>query len=150
MRVLRVVALIASLFALEGCVGVALTAGTLAGGAGLDHAIRGVNYKTFATPLPELRLATLKSLNRMAMDVTEERREERREKRGWAIGASTTNRDIDIEFESITHLATRIRVVVSKGAFFLRDGVTSAEIIARTAETLDRQTARADLAQARR
>ena len=146
MRVLRVVALIASLFALEGCVGVALTAGTLAGGAGLDHAIRGVNYKTFATPLPELRLATLKSLNRMAMDVTEERRE----KRGWAIGASTTNRDIDIEFESITHLATRIRVVVSKGAFFLRDGVTSAEIIARTAETLDRQTARADLAQARR
>lgn len=141
MRVLRVVALIASFFALEGCVGVALTAGTLAGGAGLDHAIRGVNYKTFATPLPELRLATLKSLNRMAMDVTEDR--------GWAIEASTTNRDIDIEFESITHLATRMRVVVSKGAFFLRDGATSAEIIARTAETLDRQTARADLAQAR-
>jgi hypothetical protein len=118
-----------------------LTAGTLAGGAGLDHAIRGVNYKTFATPLPELRLATLKSLNRMAMDVTEDR--------GWAIEASTTNRDIDIEFESITHLATRMRLVVSKGAFFLRDGATSAEIIARTAETLDRQTARADLAQAR-
>jgi len=141
MRVLRVVALIASFFALEGCVGVALTAGTLAGGAGLDHAIRGVNYKTFATPLPELRLATLKSLNRMAMDVTEDR--------GWAIEASTTNRDIDIEFESITHLATRMRLVVSKGAFFLRDGATSAEIIARTAETLDRQTARADLAQAR-
>ena len=146
MRVLRVVALIASFFALEGCVGVALTAGTLAGGAGLDHAIRGVNYKTFATPLPELRLATLKSLNRMAMDVTEERREDR----GWAIEASTTNRDIDIEFESITHLATRMRLVVSKGAFFLRDGATSAEIIARTAETLDRQTARTDLAQARR
>jgi hypothetical protein len=123
-----------------------LTAGTLAGGAGLEHAIRGVNYETFATPLPELRLATLKSLNRMAMDMTEERREDR----GWAIEASTTNRDIDIEFESITHLATRMRVVVSKGVFFLRDGATGAEIIARTAETLDRQTARADLAQVRR
>ena len=146
MRVLRVIALIASLFALEGCAGVALTAGTLAGGAGLEHAIRGVNYETFATPLPELRLATLKSLNRMAMDMTEERREDR----GWAIEASTTNRDIDIEFESITHLATRMRVVVSKGVFFLRDGATGAEIIARTAETLDRQTARADLAQVRR
>ena len=54
-------------------------------------------------------------------------------------------REIDIEFESITHLATRMRVVVSKGAFFLRDGATGAEIIARTVETLDHQTARADL-----
>ena len=146
MRVLRVFALIASLFALEGCAGVALTAGTLAGGAGLDYAIRGVNYKTFATPLPQLRLATLKSLNHMAMDVTDERREDR----GWAIEASTKNREIDIEFESITHLATRMRVVVSKGAFFLRDGATGAEIIARTVETLERQVARADLARARR
>ena len=142
MRVLRVVALITSIFALGGCAGVALTAGTLAGGVGLDHAIRGVNYKTFAAPLAELRLATLKSLNRMAMDVTEDRRQDG----GWTILASTTKREIDIEFESVTHLATRMRVVVSKGAFFIRDGATGAEIIARTVETLDHQTARADLA----
>ncbi len=146
MRVLRVVALITSLFALGGCASVVLTAGTLAGGVGLDHAIRGVNYKTFAAPLAELRLATLKSLNRMAMDVTEDRRQDG----GWTILASTTNREIDIEFESVTHLATRMRVVVSKGAFFLRDGATGAEIIARTDETLDHQTARADLAREER
>ncbi len=141
MRVLRVVALITTLFTLGGCAGIALTAGTLAGGAGLDHAIRGVNYKTFAAPLAELRLATLKSLNRMAMDVTEDRREED----GWAIRARATKREIDIELEAITALATRIRVVVTNGAFFLRDGATGAEIIARTVETLDYQTARADL-----
>ena len=39
---------------------------------------------------------------------------------------------------------------VSKGAFFLRDGATGAEIIARTVEMLDHQTARADLARVRR
>jgi hypothetical protein len=142
MRVLKAFALFASIIVLQGCAGVALTAGTLAGGAGLDHAIRGVNYKTFAAPLPQLRLAALKSLNHMAMDVTDEHREDR----GWSIEASTKNRDIDIEFEAITHLATRMRVVVSKGAFFLRDGATGAEIIARTSETLDRQTAHADFA----
>ncbi len=144
MRVLRVVALIAGLFALGGCAAVALTAGSLAGGAGLDHALRGINYKTFATPLAELRLATLKSLNRMAMDVTEDRPEDG----GWTILARASKRDIDIELESVTHLATRMRVVVSTGVFFLRDGATGAEIIARTAETLDHQTARANLDQA--
>ncbi len=146
MRILRVVALITSLLALGGCASVALTAGGLAGGVGLDHAIRGVNYKTFATPLAELRLATLKSLNRMAMDVTEDRREQD----GWTIEARATKREIDIELESITHLATRMRVVVSNGAFFLRDGATGAEIIARTVELLDHQTARVDLARDRR
>ena len=146
MRILRVVALITSLFALGGCASVALTAGGLAGGASLDHAMRGVNYKTFATPLAELRLAALKSLNRMAMDVTEDRREDA----GWTILARASNRGIDIELESITHLATRMRVVVSRGAFFLRDGATGAEIIARTVETLDYQTARADLTHERR
>ena len=141
MRILRVVALISSLLALGGCASVALTAGGLAGGIGLDHAIRGVNYKTFATPLAELRLATLRSLNRMAMDVTEDHREDG----GWAIVARASKREIDIELESITRLATRMRVVVSTGAFFLRDGATGAEIIARTVEMLDHQTARADL-----
>ncbi len=141
MRVLRVVALLTGLLALEGCAGVALTAGSLADGAGLDHALRGVNYKTFAAPLAHLRLATLKSLNRMAIDVIDDRRDGD----GWAILARTPNREIDIELESVTHRATKMRVVVSKGAFFLRDGSTGAEIIARTVETLDRQTARADL-----
>ena len=62
-----------------------------------------------------------------------------------SILARASNREIDVEFESITRVATRMRVVVSKGAFFLRDGATGAEIIARTAEMLDRQTARAEL-----
>ncbi len=141
MRVLRVVALITGLLALQGCVGVALTAGSLVGGAGLDHALRGVNYKTFATPLADLRLATLKSLNRMGMDVTEDRREED----GWSITARAPSRDIDIELEEITRVATRMRVVVSNGAFFIRDGATGAEIIARAVETLDRQLALAEI-----
>ncbi len=141
MRVLRVVALITGLLALQGCVGVALTAGSLVGGAGLDHALRGVNYKTFATPLADLRLATLKSLNRMAMDVTEDRREED----GCAIAARAPCSDIDIELEEITRVATRMRVVVSNGAFFIRDGATGAEIIARAVETLDRQMALAEI-----
>ncbi len=48
--------------------------------------------------------------------------------------------------DRIAPLATRMRVVVTKGAFFLTDGATGSEIIARAAETLDHQTARVDLA----
>ena len=42
-------------------------------------------------------------------------------------------------------MATRMRVVVSNGAFFIRDGATGAEIIARAVETLDRQLALAEI-----
>ncbi len=138
MHIVRVAALIAALFAVHGCAAIAVTAGGLAGGAGVDHTMNGISYKTFSTSMPKLRLATLKALNKMAMDVTADEKTEK----GWKIEAKATERKINIAFESLTKRATRMRVIVDKGQWFLKDAATGNEIIIMTAETLRRQSAR--------
>lgn len=134
MRLLRVVALLGVVSGLGGCASLALTAGGIAGGAGIDHTLSGIAYKTFAEPLPTVRLATLKTLNRMAMDVTKD--EQPVERTEWAITAAAADRIIDIELEPVTQRTTRMRVVVHKGDIFFKDAATGTEIIVQTAETL--------------
>ncbi|MEE8562867.1 MAG: hypothetical protein V3S92_04525, partial [Alphaproteobacteria bacterium] len=50
---------------LAGCAGAALTVGGIAGSTGVNHTLGGIVYKTFTTPMKDLRVATLKTLNRM-------------------------------------------------------------------------------------
>lgn len=138
MHILRVAALIASLFAFQGCAAIALTAGGLAGGAGVDHTMNGITYKTFSTSMPKLRLAALKALNKMAMGVTADEKTEK----GWKIVAKAKERKINIAFEALTKRATRMRVVVDKGEWFFKDAATGTEIIKVTMETLHRRSAR--------
>ena len=134
----RLVPVILSALILQGCAAIALTAGGLAAGQGIDHTLTGITYKTFSAPMNRLRLATLKTLHRLDMKVTDDSKTED----GRIILATAAARKIEIEFEILTKRATRMRVIVSKGAI-LKDSATATEIIIQTAETLDRETSTA-------
>ena len=134
----RLVPVILSALILQGCAAIALTAGGLAAGQGIDHTLTGITYKTFSAPMNKLRLATLKTLHRLDMKVTDDTKT----KEGRIIRATAASRKIEIEFEVLTRRATRMRVIVSKGAI-LKDSATATEIIIQTAQVLDAQAARA-------
>lgn len=133
MTVFRAAALVLGLLALQGCAAIALTAGSVVAGAGVDHTMSGIVYKTFASSLAEMRLATLKTLKRMDMEVV---RDEKIDD-GWEIEAIALERTIDIEFEALTRRTTRMRVVANKGNIFFKDSATATEIIIQTAEAID-------------
>ncbi len=118
---------------LSGCAAVALTAGGLAAGAGVNHTLSGIAYKTFNDDLETLRIATLITLEQMAMEVTDDTATDE----GWEIIAIAAEREIDIELERLTERATRMRVVANEGEIFFKDSATATEIILLTAENLE-------------
>jgi hypothetical protein len=126
-----IVAVLAAL-SLGGCAAVAMTAGTLAASAGVNHTLSGIAYKTFNDDLETLRIATLITLEQMAMEVTEDTATDE----GWEIIAVAAEREIDIELEMLTARATRMRVVANEGEIFFKDSATATEIILLTAENL--------------
>lgn len=130
--VLRVVAVIALAISVQGCTAVALTAGGIAGSAGVEQTLNGIKYKTFGSPLANVRLATLKALHHLAMKV----KDDHKTKTGWQINATALNRDIDITLVAITSRSTRMRVVVNDGDIFFKDAATGNEIIIQTADAL--------------
>lgn len=129
---LRAIALIVSLLTVQGCSSVALTVGSMAADQGVEHALSGISYKTFATSMDDMRVATFYTLDRMDMDVTDQVKTES----GWEIIAFAYNRTIEIELEALSKRATRMRVVVNQGGLFFKDAATATEIIVQTAETL--------------
>ena len=133
MGLLRVAFAIAATALLFGCAPIALTAGSIAGSAGVNHTMNGIAYKTFTTPVKAMRVAALKTLNRMEMQVTQDNQTEE----GWLIGATAADRRIAIELEELTPATTRMRVVTNKGDFFFKDGATSTEIILQTAQVVE-------------
>lgn len=140
---------LAGAVALQGCAGAGLTlfgvgAGVSAGTA-VDHTLSGVAYKTFTTPLPELRTATLHTLDRMAFKVVDDQSAEF----GHAIKAKAEERDILIELERLTSRTTRMRVTADQAGLLLRDRATATEIVVQTVYTLDdRQYAKVKKAEA--
>jgi len=123
--------------AVQGCAGAGLTlfgvgAGVTAG-TSVDHTLSGIAYKTFTTPLPELRTATLHTLDRMAFKVTEDQPAEF----GHQIKATAEARDILVEFERLTPQTTRMRVTADQAGLLLRDRATATEIVVQTVYTLD-------------
>ncbi len=127
-----VAALLLVSVALPGCAAVALTAAGVAGGAGVNHTLRGIAYKTFNNSLAELRAGTLRTLEDMDMTVIEDSETED----GWEIRATAIEREIDIELERLTKRATRMRVVANEGEIFFKDAATATEIIIMTAENI--------------
>ncbi len=110
-------------------------------GTGVDYTLNGIAYKTFVTPLPTVRQATLNSLNRMGMKVVKDAKSDS----GWTITATAMDRSIDIDLERVTSRTTRMRVVANNGIIF-KDRATEAAIIDETAGALDRRaTAQANL-----
>lgn len=117
---------------LGGCAGAALTAGGIAGSTGVNHTLNGIVYKTFTAPMKELRVATLKSLKKMQIKVTGDKKADY----GWRIEGTAFDRTIGIELERLTPAATRMRVITDEGAIF-KDSATSTEIIIQTARQLE-------------
>lgn len=136
MRQARFATAIAAAFLAFGCAPIAMTAGGIVGSAGVNHTMNGIAYKTFTSPVKAMRVATLKTLNRMEMDISQDSKTED----GWLIAARATDRTIAIELEELTPATTRMRVVTNKGDFFFKDGATSTEIILQTAQVIDSAT----------
>jgi Protein of unknown function (DUF3568) len=138
MKMLRVAAPITLGLLLQGCAAAAIgitlaTAGAGAGmTAGVEHTLNGIVYKTFAAPANQVRFATLKTLDRMGMPLTDDQKTDT----GWKLSASAKDRSVDVEIESLTDMATRIRVVANEGIIFFKDSATATEIILQTAQTL--------------
>lgn len=142
-RKFRFVAIIGGALLLQGCASAGLTllsigTGTVAG-AGVNHTLSGMSYKTFNSSISELVSATDLALVRMAIEVDDMTEVEN----GRLIHARANDREIEIEFEELTPRTTRMRVVAKRG-FILRDAATSTEIIIQTLAALDEQFARAN------
>jgi len=133
--------LVLSALGLAGCAaGIGLTllgvGAGISGGTGVNYTLDSVAYKTFAASEPELRSATLRTLKRMAMDVTAKQTTET----GSEITASAGDRTVEIELDRITAKTSRMRVVVKQGWIF-RDRATAGELILQTVRTLDNGSA---------
>lgn len=124
------------LLATQGCAAVGLTflgvSAGVAGGTGTSYTLDSVAYRTFTTPLDDLRRATQGALKRM--DITVQTDETTAE--GRRLVAQASDRSIDIELERLTARTTRMRVSVKHGWFF-RDRATAGEIVAQTERSVD-------------
>jgi len=128
--------LLLSALGLQRCAGIGLAlfgvGAGISGGTGVNYTLDSVAYRTFAASEPDLRAATLKTLKRMAMDVTAKQMTET----GSEITAAAGDRTVEIELDRITARTSRMRVVVKKG-WILRDRATAGELIVQTARVLD-------------
>lgn len=129
---LRLMAIVIGISALPGCAALALSAGSLAAGSGVNHTLNGISYKTFNNSMDEVRGATLATLAQMDMKVGHDAVTED----GWKITATAAKREIEIELERLTNQTTQMRVVTHEGEIFFKDSATSTEIILITADNL--------------
>lgn len=116
---------------LAGCDPVSLTVFGVGTATGVQHTLNGITYKTFTAPLPQVRAATINSLNHMGIKVAS--REKTKE--GEVIKASASERQIEIELDAITPSTTRMRTSVRNGIFM--DSATGTEIILQTEKALN-------------
>jgi len=124
---LRNLALVAvSCAALAGCEAAALTALGIGASTGVSHTLSGITYRTFAEPMPKVKSASLKALNRMQIKVAGGGKIDN----GESIKANAADREINIELEALSPNTTRMRVTASQG--FFKDSATATEIIMQT------------------
>lgn len=129
---------VVSLLGTQGCAAVGLT--LLGVGAGVSSAtgvaytLDSIAYKTFTTPVEGLHGATVKTLRRMDVAVTEDTATES----GRKIVAVAADRTIDIELDRLTAKTSRMRVNAKQGWLF-KDRATATEIIVQTERTLENE-----------
>lgn len=121
-------AVAASATALSGCAAVALTAVGVGMATGVSHTLGGIVYKTFAAPQPKVRRSTVAALGRMQITVVESKQDGNRE----VITARASDRNIEVEIESLTPNTTRVAVTAIKDGGIIRDAATATEIILQT------------------
>jgi hypothetical protein len=132
--------LLAAMLQLSACAapaGLALFSAStgVAMGTSVDYTLNGIAYKTFVSPLPTVRQATLNGLNRMGIKIIQEKKSDT----GWTIAATAEGREIDIDLERLTGRTTRMRVVATNNVIF-KDRATEAAIIDEAADMLDHRS----------
>lgn len=132
--------LLAAMLQLSACAapaGLALFSAStgIAMGTSVDYTLNGIAYKTFVSPLPTVRQATLSGLNRMGIKVVQDKKSDT----GWTIAATAEGREIDIDLERLTARTTRMRVVATNSVIF-KDRATEAAIIDEAADMLDHRS----------
>ena len=133
-RLVTIALILAALFALPGCAAVALSAVGPAAEFGFDHALSDSTAKTYTASLNHMRLAALKSLSRMEMDVTRDEGDAEE----WEIEAEATDSTIVVELRALTAKTTRVEVSAGDIIPFFQDDATAEEVVAQMSEALDR------------
>ena len=128
----KILVLAIALLGLQGCAAVALTLGGTAAKAGIEHALNSVSDKTFANSLTEMKLATLDTLQRMDMEITDMIETSS----GVEILAEAKTRSISVELEYLTHNTTRMEVSANRQFLFFKDKATAVAITEETGLTL--------------
>ena len=117
---------------LSGCEPLSLALLGIGSSAGVSHHMNGVAYRTFTEPMPKVERAARLALKRMEIEIAETEKTDT----GALIKAKTSTREIEIEIESITPSATRIRAVARKDGGLFVDGATATEIVSQTGRVL--------------
>ena len=127
---LRILALPALAGVLAACDPLTLTALAVGAGAGVQHTMSGIAYKTFSSPMPKVRTAVNGALTHMDIKVGATEKIDN----GVRIKARAADRDIEIELEALTSKTTRMRSTARNGIFM--DSATATEIILQTEKQL--------------
>ena len=105
-------------------------------GAGASTAIRynidGVASRTFTAPAAAVKNASLAAIERMGLTLDSTIPFDN----GETIYAKAPNREIEIDVETITKHATRVRII-AKGGSFLYDNATAVELVQQTERLLE-------------
>jgi hypothetical protein len=117
---------------LSGCAGVGATLAGVGAGVGASHQLGGIKYKTFTEPLPTVDKATMVALKRMAIKIGSIEKTTN----GKIIKAKASDRNIEIELESLTRNTTRMRSVARTNGGIIVDSATGVEIIIQTEKAL--------------
>ena len=121
-----------ALLLMSGCLAVGATLAGVGAGIAASHQIGGIHYKTFTEPLPTVEKATRVALKRMAIEVGSVERTTN----GKIIMAKASDRNIEIELESLTPNTTRMRSVARKNGGIIVDSATGVQIIIQTEKAL--------------
>ena len=113
---------------LQGCAAVALTAAGVGMATAVSHTLGGYVFKTFAAPHTKVRQSTVAALTRMQIRIVDSKQDGNKE----VIRARASDREIELEIESLTPNTTRLAVTASKNGGMIRDSATATEIILQT------------------
>ncbi len=116
----------------SGCAAVGIMALGVGASAGISYTLDSIAYKTFTASEEQLQAATLRTLARMDMPVSENTSTDS----GRRIEAVAGDRTVEIELDHLTSNTSRMRVNVKQGWIF-RDRSTATEIILQTERSLD-------------
>lgn len=133
MRYLQIVSLFATSLLCTACVPMLTSAAGVGGSAALSRAMNGTTSRTFTAPADKVRVATKRALSRMKIQVLSENLHSKNNV--ILLIAKTSERNIQIQIESISNNATRMEVE-AKGSIFNYDNATAEEIITQTKKIL--------------